>query len=113
MADDEEWHNAYQDALEAACPRYAREHADTDWSLAAIDATGLFEPGTRVTVPWTRTVTAADWITEQRSKSYVTALWPGERERLLAQIARIVGERFGTGPLTVQYRTGAWIAQRR
>lgn len=113
VADDEEWHNAYQDALEAACPRYARERVDTDWSLAAIDGTGLFEPGMRVTVPWTRTVTAGDWITEQRSKSYVTALWPGERERLLAQIARIVRGRFGDGQLTVQYRTGAWIARRR
>ena len=113
VADGEDWHNAYQQALEAACPQYAGDQANTDWSLEAIDGTGEFEPGTSVTVPWTRTVTAADWITEQRSKSYVTALWPGERERLLAQIARIIAGRFGDGQLTVEYRTRAWLARRR
>ena len=113
VADDEDWHGAYQDALEAACPRYDRAQGNTDWTLEGLAGTGLFEPGARVTVLWTRTVTAGEWITEQRSKSYVTALWPRERERLLAQIARIVGERFPDGQLTVPYRTGAWIARRR
>ncbi len=113
VAPGEDWHNAYQDALEAACPRYAREQASTDWALEAIYGTGAFEPGTRVTVPWTRKATAADWITEQRSKSYVTALWPDERERLLAQIARIVAERFPDGQLTVPYHTSALVARRR
>ncbi|HLQ53284.1 MAG TPA: class I SAM-dependent methyltransferase [Streptosporangiaceae bacterium] len=113
VPDGEDWHSAYQDALEAACPRYAREHANTDWCLEAIAGTGLFEPGMRLTVPWTRMVTVRDWITEQRSKSYVSVLAPGEREFLLARIARITGERFPDGQMTVPYATGAWIARRR
>ena len=105
-------HDAYQDALEAACPRYGREQSNTDWSLEPIRATGLFGPGARVTVSWTRLVTAADWITDQRSKSYVAALSHEERELLLARIAGIVGGRFPDGRMTVPYRTGAWIARR-
>jgi ubiquinone/menaquinone biosynthesis C-methylase UbiE len=112
VADGEEWHDAYQDALEAACPRYGREQSNTDWSLEPIRATGLFGPGARVTVSWTRLVTAADWITDQRSKSYVAALSHEERELLLARIAGIVGGRFPDGRMTVPYRTGAWIARR-
>jgi hypothetical protein len=57
-------------------------------------------------------VTAADWITDQRSKSYVAALSHEERELLLARIARIAAERFPDGRMTVPYRTGAWIARR-
>ena len=112
-ADGEEWFAAYQDAKELACPLYRRSPANTDWSLETIAKTGLFEPGVRIVVPWTRTVTAQDWITDERSKSYVNAIPLAERERLLAEVARIVGERFPDGQMTVPYCTEAWIARRR
>ncbi len=113
VADGEEWHAAYTGALEAACADYDSNQANTEWTLEGLAATGLFDPGARITVPWTRSVTARDWITEQRSRSYVAALAPGERERLLAGLARIAGGRFPDGQMVVRYRTGGWIARRR
>jgi ubiquinone/menaquinone biosynthesis C-methylase UbiE len=112
-ADGEEWFTAYQGAKESACPLYRRSQANTDGSLAAITRSGLFEPGISIIVPWTRTVAAQDWITDERSKSYVNAVRPAERERLLTEVARIVGERFPGGQMTVPYCTQAWIARRR
>jgi SAM-dependent methyltransferase len=112
-ADGEEWFAAYQDAKEAACPLYERSPAYTDWSLEPIARSGLFEPGGKILVPWTRTVAAQDWITDERSKSYVNAIPPAEREQLLAAVARIVGQRFPDGQMTVPYCTRAWIARRR
>jgi SAM-dependent methyltransferase len=111
-ADGEEWFAAYQDAKESACPLYHRSQANADWSLEAIAQTGLFEPGTSIIVPWTRSLAAQDWITDERSKSYVNAVRPAERERLLADVTRIVGERFPDGHMTVPYCTRAWIARR-
>lgn len=66
-ADGEEWFAAYQDAKESACPLYRRSQANMDWSLEAIARSGLFEPGGSIVVPWTRTVAAQDWITDERS----------------------------------------------
>ena len=93
--------------------RYRRSQASTDWSLEAIARSGLFEPGGNILVPWTRTVAAQDWITDERSKSYVNAIPPAEREQLLSEITRIVGRRFPDGVMTVPYCTKAWIARRR
>jgi ubiquinone/menaquinone biosynthesis C-methylase UbiE len=112
-ADGEEWFAAYQDAKELACPLYRRSRAATDRSAEAIGRTGLFWPGASITVPWTRTLAAQDWITDERSKSYVNAVPSAEREHLLAEVARIVGERFPDGQMKVSYVTRAWIARRR
>jgi hypothetical protein len=58
-------------------------------------------------------VAAQDWITDERSKSYVNAIPSADREQLLSEVARIVGQRFPDGVMTVPYRTKAWIARRR
>jgi ubiquinone/menaquinone biosynthesis C-methylase UbiE len=112
-ADGEEWFAAYQDAKESACPRYRRSQATPDRSLEAIARSGLFEPGGSILVPWTRTVAAQDWVTDERSKSYVNAIPPAEREQLLSEITRIVDWRFPDGVMTVPYCTKAWIARRK
>src|SRR5713226_1789255 len=75
-ADGAPWFDTYQELMEAACPGYRRHHRNTDWSEEGIARTGLFEPGVLVVVPWTRTVNAVTWMTEERSKSYVARL-PG------------------------------------
>lgn len=93
-ADGEPWFDAYQDALEAACPAYDRRQRDTDWGAT-------FGPATKHVVPWVRDLTAEQWLVDERSKSYVAALAPGEQEALLAA-------RFPGGP--VPYETWVWIS---
>jgi ubiquinone/menaquinone biosynthesis C-methylase UbiE len=113
-AQGQDWFAAYQDTLESACPDYRRNHdRDQDWSREAIAETGLFEPGALITVPWTRVLRVELWLTEDRSKSYVGALDPGARVKLLAQIAEIIRPRFPGGQMSVPYRTRLALARRR
>jgi SAM-dependent methyltransferase len=111
-ADGEPWFDAYQDAMDAACPDYYRFQGSEDWTLEPLARTRLFEPGSRTVVPWTRTVTTTGWITNARSTSYVSALEPAARERLLAEVTGIISGRFTDGQMTIPYRTWAWIARR-
>lgn len=114
-ADCQPWFDAYQDLMESASGQYYRHqhHAESDWELAAIAGTGEFEPCVRAEVTWTRTLGTADWITDDRSKSYVGALEPAEREQLLAAVAGILAEHFPGGQMDVPYKTAIWIARRR
>jgi ubiquinone/menaquinone biosynthesis C-methylase UbiE len=113
-AHGEDWFAAYREALASACPAYHRErHRDRDWTRNGIAESGLFAPGALITVPWTREVRADQWLTEDRSKSYVGALDPEARERLLAKIASIVWARFPDGQMSVRYRTRLLLARRR
>lgn len=112
-ADGAPWFDTYQELMEAACPGYRQHHRNTDWSQQGIAQTGLFEPGVRVVVPWTRTVDVASWMTEERSKSYVAQLPPQARDRLLDGISRVLGGHFPGGRMSVPYRTRMWLARRR
>ncbi len=112
-AHDEPWFAEYQDVMQASCPRYYREHAAADGGAGdEREITGPFEPAVRVVMPWTRTVTAEDWITEERSKSYVIDLAPQAREALLARVTSLIRRRFPNGRLVPRYRTGMWLARR-
>jgi SAM-dependent methyltransferase len=114
-AEGQPWFDAYQDLMQSACGHYYRHqhHREARWEDEAIAGTGAFGPGLRTEVEWTRKLTAADWITDNRSKSYVGALDPAPRERLLAAVARILDDRFPGGQLEVPYRTAMWLARRR
>lgn len=108
------WFDAYQNLLELATGHCRQQHhAEADWEQEAIADTGEFEPGVRAVVTWTRTLSTADWITDNRSTSYVGALQPAEREQLLAAVASVIAERFPGGQMEVPYRTAIWIARRR
>ena len=48
------------------------------------------EPAGILVVPWTRQVSAADWITDNRSKSYFIELEPTFRESVLDRMAAII-----------------------
>jgi ubiquinone/menaquinone biosynthesis C-methylase UbiE len=112
-ADGEDWFDTYQDLMEAACPGYRRHHRDPDWSEEGIASTGLFEPGRRVVVPWTRQVEAATWMAEERSKSYIAQLAPPIRARLLGRIEELLATHFPGIAMIVPYQTRMWLARRR
>ncbi|MGD0376955.1 MAG: class I SAM-dependent methyltransferase [Streptosporangiaceae bacterium] len=113
-ADDEDWFADYRAVMAATCPGYHRRwHRDADRPAEPIAATGLFEPGTCFVSRWTRTPLTSEWLTEERSKSYVAELDPPQRDRLLAQINDIIGTRFRDGQMSVPYRTKLWLARRR
>jgi ubiquinone/menaquinone biosynthesis C-methylase UbiE len=113
-AHGQDWFDAYRKALAAACPDYHRDHnRDRDWVRHGIEQTGMFEPGGLITVPWTREIRADQWLTEDRSKSYVSTLDPEARGRLLDEIAGIIGTRFPDGQMSVPYRTRLLLARRR
>ncbi len=110
----EQWWDAYQSALAASCPSYFLQHLSPDWSHSSItrSSAGLLTPGGSATVRWTRQVAIGDWITDDRSKSYVIELAPAAREDLLARLAAIIGQRFPDGQMVVPYTTTLWLARK-
>lgn len=90
---------------------YAELEARTG-PLAGLTAGGQLTPGGSATVGWTRQVAIGDWITDDRSKSYVIELAPAAREDLLAQLASIIGQRFPDGQMLVPYTTRLWLARK-
>ncbi len=83
-----------------------------DWSHGSITAGGVLTPGGSATVRWTRQIAIGDWITDDRSKSYVIELAPAAREALLARLAAIIGQRFPDGQMLVPYTTRLWLARK-
>jgi ubiquinone/menaquinone biosynthesis C-methylase UbiE len=109
------WFEAYQDLMESACGQNYRHQRqpEASWAGEAIAATGAFGTGIRTVVEWTRRLSTAGWIAEDRSKSYVGLLPPAERDRLLAAVTRLLDRRFPDGQMAVPYRTAMWLAQRK
>jgi SAM-dependent methyltransferase len=112
-ADGQPWFDTYQEVMEAACPGYRRHHRDPDWSEEGIAATGRFQPGLLIVVPWTRQVDVGTWMTEERSKSYIAQLAPPVRDRLLRRIEELLGMHFAGASVIVPYQTRMWLARRR
>jgi hypothetical protein len=110
-ADDEPWFDAYWRTIEGGCPGTQRGQRHTDWG-ATVTGTGHFEVGEPLIVPWSRTVTADDWMTDQVSHSYVIGLAEARRARLLHELRAILDDAFPTGTMTVSYATTLWIARR-
>jgi SAM-dependent methyltransferase len=112
-ADGEAWFDAYQTLLESACPGYDRRNRDARWTDERIDQTGLFESGSEAEILWVRTLSVGEWLTYERSKSYVGRLPAAGRERLLSQIGDIALERFPDGRMSVRHCTRLRMARRR
>ena len=113
----EPWFERYEDLLSQACPGYTwRRRLDTelepDWSGGLVRSLGPVEPAGTVVVPWTRRVSATDWLTDERSKSYVIALEPAVRDSVLAEVAAIIAARFPYGQLVVRYQTTLIFARK-
>jgi ubiquinone/menaquinone biosynthesis C-methylase UbiE len=112
-ADGEEWFDAYQSLLESACPGYDRRNRDARWSDERIEQTGLFEPGSETEVLWTRVLSVEEWLTYERSKSYVGEMPAADRDLLLSQIGDIAIQRFTDGRMSVRHCTRLRMARRR
>jgi ubiquinone/menaquinone biosynthesis C-methylase UbiE len=115
-ADGERWFEEYQDLLSSSCSGYAWRHRHDltapDWSDELVRAQAVVELADRVVVPWTRQVSAANWITDDRSKSYFIELEPPTRQAVLDQVAAIIARRFPDGQMTVPYATTVLIARK-
>lgn len=110
-ADAERWFDRYWTAIERACPGTNRGQRDTDWGTT-IEATGRFDVGNRVTVPWTRDISVEAWMTDQASHSYVAGLRQTPRTELLTELRAVLDEQFPDGAMSVRYETWLWIATR-
>ena len=116
-ADGEFWFAEYEDLVTTSCPGYLSqrlrdEHLAPDWTNEVVAARARMEPAGTVVVPWTRRVSAADWITGERSKSYFIELGPDVREAVLGRAAKIIAGRFPDGQMTVGYSTTLVLARK-
>jgi SAM-dependent methyltransferase len=113
----ESWFAEYEELVTASCPGYRSqrlrgEHLAPDWADDKVAARGRMDPAGTVVVPWTRRVSAADWITGERSKSYFIELDPVVRESVLGQLAKIIAGQFPDGQMTVPYTTTLVLARK-
>ncbi len=116
-AEGERWFDRCEDLLARECPGYTWRHRRNtdlapDWNGALARAHGPVEPAGTVAVPWLRHVSAADWLTDKRSKSYIIALEPAVRTAVLAEVAAIVSAEFPDGQLAVRYQTTLVLARK-
>ncbi|HUB39347.1 MAG TPA: methyltransferase domain-containing protein [Streptosporangiaceae bacterium] len=116
-SDGQPWFAEYEELVTASCPGYhaqrlREEHLAPDWTCGMAAARGRMDPAGSAVVPWTRRVSAADWITGERSKSYFIQLEPDEREAVLSRAAKIIASRFPDGQMTVSYDTKLVLARK-
>ena len=117
QAGDEAWFEEYEQLVSSACPGYMSqrlrdEQLVPDWTDEVVRAQGLLEPAGRVVVQWTREVSATDWITGDRSKSYFIELPAATRQSVLDDVAAIIARRFPDGEMTVPYITTLLLARK-
>ena len=117
-ADGEPWFDAYREVVSSSCPGYEWQTSKDaqrapDWSDPLIQAQGPMESAGTILVQWTREVSAADWITDDRSKSYFIELAPAEREAVLREVASIITAEFPDGLMSVRYITTLLLARKR
>ena len=55
---------------------------------------------------------AADWLTDDRSKSYIIELEPAVSRSGAGQVAAIIAGRFPDGQMTVRYATTLTLARK-
>jgi SAM-dependent methyltransferase len=113
----ERWFDRYESLLERECPGYTwRRQRDADlepdWTGALARAQGRVEPAGTVVLPWVRHLSAAEWLTDERSKSYVIALEPAVRAKVLDEVAAIIAAQFPDGQLAVRYQTTLILARK-
>jgi len=117
-ADGEQWFADYEDLMASSCPGYAARHERSheqmspDWADDLVAAQGAVEGLETVLVPWTRSVSVADWITDYRSHSYIIELEPHARQEVLDQVMAILMNRFPDGQMTVNYVTTLLLARK-
>jgi SAM-dependent methyltransferase len=116
-ADGERWFEDYQQLVTTSCPGYMWQrmrpgYLGPDWTDQLVRAHAVVEPAGSVIVQWTRHVSAADWITDDSSKSYFIELAPSARQAVLDEVAAIIASRFPDGQMTVPYITTLLLARK-
>jgi hypothetical protein len=109
-ADGEPWFMSYWEAIEAATVA-RRQERDTDWG-ARLRRSGLFDVGERRTFHWVRETSVDQWLTDDKSKSYIASLPEPDRVTLLAMIQQTITKAFPSGRMLVPYETWLWVATR-
>jgi SAM-dependent methyltransferase len=109
-ADGRPWFEESWAAIESVCPGTERGQRDIDWG-EDLARSGRFAVGGRQTFGWVRHITVDDWLTDQRSHSYVARLDDASREMLLDQLSSIVRRGFPGGDMVVPYETWLWTAR--
>jgi ubiquinone/menaquinone biosynthesis C-methylase UbiE len=117
MADGERWFEQYRQLVSSSCPGYMwqrlrDEQLAPDWASGLVRAEAVIEPASPVIVQWTRQVSAADWITDDSSKSYFIELAAPKRQSVLDEVAAIIASRFPDGQMTVPYITTLLVARK-
>ncbi|MGH8969775.1 MAG: class I SAM-dependent methyltransferase [Actinomycetes bacterium] len=111
VVDGLDWWRDMVAAVERFGSAYDHTLRDADWGAAMSDS-GLFRWVRRVEVPWTRTVSAEDLVTDYGSHSYVADLPPAARAEVLAGLRRSVHETYPGGVASLAYVTRLWVARR-
>jgi SAM-dependent methyltransferase len=110
-ADGEPWFESYFEQIEATT--VARRHErDTDRG-ADLAASDLFDVRDRQTFGWMRDTSIDRWLSDDRSKSYISSLRDSDRNELLERIRRTILEAFPDGRMHVPYETWLWVATKR
>lgn len=110
-ADGEPWFMSYWEAIEAATVA-RRQERDTDWG-ADLRGSALFDVQERRTLHWVRETSVEQWLTDDKSKTYIASLPEPDRMALLATIRQKITKSFPDGRMRVPYETWLWVATRR
>jgi hypothetical protein len=119
----EAWFDSYQSLLLSKCPgynlqRFSDGQMAPDWGTASAAGDGIAEladmaeSAGAVLVAWTRQVSTTDWITDDRSKSWIIELDPASKQAVLDRIADIIGAAFPDGQMQVPYVTTLLLARK-
>jgi hypothetical protein len=72
----------------------------------------MFQVSEATVVPWQRTVTTADWLSDMRSRSYIEELPTEARSELMEDLRRIIEGAFPDGMAHIPYETRLWRTER-
>ncbi len=108
-ADGEEWFDSCWTAIESVCTGTRRSRRDGDWG-ADLGRSGLFLVEERVSIAWMRQCSIDQWLSDQRSHSYMLSLSRAAREELVDRLGAILRTYFPHEHLEVPYETALWIA---
>jgi len=111
VADGVPWFEDYTSRNEASTPTYHRRHRDIDWGVPLTES-GLFGWVRPVEIPWRRTVTVGDFVTDQSSHSHVAAQPADDREELLGRLRSDLLDAFPGGVADLPYVTRVWVCRR-
>lgn len=111
VADGEPWFEDYTGRNEASTPSYSRTMREIDYG-APLRESGRFGWVRPVEIPWQRTVSVDDFVTDQSSHSHVAAQPVDARDKLLADLRVGLLDAFPCGVAELPYVTRVWVCRR-